>query len=127
MALFGRGDPAKKKALSLKKDLRRLVKQKKYADALRTGRKILEKSPHDNDVLFIVGGICYMQNKPEASVPFFERALEIGEYDTQVLLLKARAHLDLGQTGQCKTCCEKILEVDPKNRGVRELYEKLGL
>ena len=126
MGLFSREkkDHTKKKAIELKKDLRKLVKQKKYEDALKIGRKILDKTPHDNDVLFIVGGIYYMQNKFKTAISFFDKALDIGEYDTQVLLLKANSHYELGENTQSKKCCEKILEIDPKNKGVKELQEK---
>lgn len=126
MGLFSRGtkDPTKKKAIELKKDLRKLVKQKKYSDALKIGNKILEKTPHDNDVLFIVGGIYYMQDKFKTAISYFDKALDIGEYDTQVLLLKANAHFHLGETSKSKSCCDKILEIDPKNKGVKELEEK---
>lgn len=126
MGLFSRGtkDPTKKKAIELKKDLRKLVKQKKYSDALKIGNKVLEKTPHDNDVLFIVGGIYYMQDKFKTAISYFDKALDIGEYDTQVLLLKANAHFYLGETSKSKSCCEKILEIDPKNKGVKELEEK---
>ena len=126
MGLFSREkkDPTKKKAIQLKKDLRKLVKQKKYEDALKIGCKILDKTPHDNDVLFIVGGIYYMQNKFKTAISFFDKALDIGEYDTQVLLLKANAHFKLGDITKSKKCCDKILEIDPKNKGVKELQEK---
>lgn len=126
MGLFRREkkDPTKKKAIELKKDLRKLVKQKKYSDALKIGQKVLAKTPHDQDVLFIVGGIYYMQNKFKTAISYFDKALDIGEYDTQVLLLKANSHYKLGEKTQSKKCCEKILEIDPKNKGVKELQEK---
>ena len=126
MRLFSRKEknPKSKKALDLKKDLRKLVKQKKYDEALKIGHKILEVAPHENDVLFIVGGIYYMCNKPKTAITFFDRALEIGEYDVQVLLLKANSHFQLGEIKKSKSCCEKIIEIDPKNNGVKELQEK---
>ena len=126
MKLFGRKkkDPKSKKAIELKKELRKLVKQKKYDEALKIGNKILEKIPHENDVLFIVGGIYYMRNRLKTAITFFDSALEIGEYDVQVLLLKANSHFQLGDIGKSKSCCEKIIEIDPKNKGVKELQEK---
>lgn len=127
MGLFGKKskNTQNKKAIELKKELRKLIKKKKYDDALKIGRKILEKVPHENDVLFIVGGIYYMRDQHKTAISFFERALEIGQYDTHVLLLKANSHFTLGDTTQCKACCEKILEIDPKNKGVEELYQKM--
>ena len=103
-----------------------ITEQKKYENALRIGQQIIEKTPHDNDVLFIVGSIYYMKNKPKTAISFFDKALDIGEYDTQVLLLKANSHFQLGDTVKCKFCCDKILEIDPKNKGVKELQEKMN-
>ena len=127
MGLFSRKpqDPKKKQAIKLKKELRKLVKKKKYDEALKIGLKVIQNLPHENDVLFIIGSIYYMQNKHKAAIPYFDRSLEIGEYDTHALLLKANSHFTLGETKKCKSCCEKILEIDPKNKGVKELQEKL--
>ena len=127
MGLFSKKpqDSATKKIKELKKELRKLVKQKKYDQALKVGLKIIQKLPHENDVLFIIGSIYYMQNKHKTAISFFDRSLKIGEYDTHALLLKANSHFTLGEMKKCKSCCEKILEIDPKNKGVKELQEKL--
>ncbi|MFQ5573278.1 MAG: hypothetical protein ACE5EJ_03400, partial [Nitrosopumilaceae archaeon] len=60
--LFSRGpkDSAKKKVAERKKELKKLVKQKQYEKALKVGNEILVKNPHEQDVLFVVGGIYYM-------------------------------------------------------------------
>ncbi len=50
--LFGRSkSPLEKKIKERKKELRKLVKQKQYDKALKVGDEILEKNPHDQDVL----------------------------------------------------------------------------
>ncbi len=60
--LFGRSkSPLEKKIKERKKELRKLVKQKQYEKALKVGNEILEKNPHEQDVLFVVGGIYYMK------------------------------------------------------------------
>ena len=127
MGLFSKKpqDPKKKKSLELKKELRKLVKKKKYDDALKIGRQILDNTPYENDVLFIVGSIYYMQNKHKTAISYFDRSLNIGEYDTHALLLKANSHFTLGEMKKCQSCCDKILEIDPKNKGVKELQEKI--
>ena len=56
---------------------------------------------------------------------YFDRALEIAEYDTELLLLKANAHFRLGEIKKSKQCCEKIQEVDSKNKTVNEILEKI--
>ncbi len=127
MGIFSRGpkDPTQKKIRERKKELRKLVKQKQYEKALKVGNEILEKNPHDQDILFIVGGIYYMENKLKSAISFFDKSLEIAEFDTEVLLLKANAHFRLGELSQAKQCCEKIQEIDPKNKAVKELLEKI--
>jgi len=124
--LFGRSkSPLEKKVKERKKELRKLVKQKQYDKALKVGNEILEKNPHDQDVLFIVGGIYYMENKLKTAISHFDRSLEIAQFDTELLLLKANAHFRLGELSQAKQCCEKIQEIDSKNKAVKELLEKI--
>ncbi len=124
--LFGRSKaPLEKKVKERKKELRKLVKQKQYEKALKVGNEILEKNPYDQDILFIVGGIYYMENKLKTAISHFDRSLEIALFDTELLLLKANAHFRLGELSQAKQCCEKIQEIDPKNKAVKELLEKI--
>jgi tetratricopeptide (TPR) repeat protein len=110
---------------SRKKQLRRLVKKRQYGDALEIGLEILPKYPHENDVLSIVGGIYYMKGKFKTAISYFDRALEIGEYDIDVLLLKATCHLELDETKRAIQCCDKVKEIDPKNKTLKELLGKI--
>lgn len=107
------------------KDLRKLVKEKKYDDALKVGNQILLKNPSNHDVNFIVGGIYYMRGQYNTAISYFEKSLDIGQYDTEVLILKANAHYNLVQIKESMICCEKIKEIDPKNKSVIELLEKI--
>ena len=66
-----------------------------------------------------------MKNKYQTAISYFERSLEIGTYDTDVLFLKANAHHFLGQSKQAISCCNKIKEIDPKNKVVFELLSKI--
>jgi len=56
-----------------------------------------------------------------------DKSLEIGEYDVDALLLKAYAHQKLGENKRAIQCCEKIQEVDSKNKSVLQLLEQLNL
>ena len=67
-------------------------------------------------MLFTVGGIYYLQNKYKTAITFFDKALEIGSYDVEVLLLKAYSHQKLGENKRAIQSCEKIKEIDPKNK-----------
>lgn len=108
-----------------KKELRKLVKQKQYDAALKIAFEILQKIPEENDVLFIVGGIYYMKNKYKDAISYFDKALEIATFDTEVLTLKANSHYNLGEKKQAIQCCNKIKEIDPKNKAVAELLSKI--
>ena len=126
--LFSRApkDPQKKKNTQKLKEIKKLVKEKKYAEALKSGRDYLRKTPHNHDVLFTVGGIYYLQKKYKTAISYFEKALEIGTYDVDVLLLKAYSHQKLGENKRAIQCCEKIQEIDPKNKSVSNLLEELN-
>ena len=127
VGLFSRGpkDPQKKKNTEKIKEIRKLVKEKKYDQALKTGTDYLRKVPENHDVLFIVGGIYYMKKKYKMAISYFEKALQIGSYDTEVLILKANAHYSIGEYKRAIQCCDKIKEIDPKNKSVVELIEKI--
>ena len=119
-------DPQKKKNTQKLKEIKKLVKEKKYAEALKSGRDYLHKMPHNHDVLFTVGGIYYLQKKYKTAISYFEKALEIGTYDVDVLLLKEYSHQKLGENKRAIQCCEKIQEIDPKNKSVSSLLEELN-
>lgn len=127
VGLFSRGskDPQKKKNTEKIKEIRKLVKEKKYDQALKTGTEYLRKVPENHDVLFIMGGIYYMKKKYKMAISYFEKALQIGSYDTEVLILKANAHYFIGEYKRAIQCCDKIKEIDPKNKSVVELIEKI--
>ncbi|MGY5147301.1 MAG: tetratricopeptide repeat protein [Candidatus Nitrosopumilus sp. bin_7KS] len=119
-------DPQKKKNVQKLKELKKLVKEKKYAEALKSGIDYLHKVPNNHDVLFTVGGIYYLQNKHKTAISYFEKALEIGTYDVDVLLLKAYSHQKLGEDKRAIQCCKKIQEIDPKNKSVSNLLDELN-
>lgn len=127
VGLFGLGskDSDKKNISKKKKELRKLVKEKKYDSALRIGDEILKKTPYENDVLFIIGGIYYMKGKYRTAISFFEKSLEIATHDVEVLILEANAYFRLGNFTKASGCCDKIKEIDPKNKAVKELSEKI--
>ncbi len=67
-----------------------------------------------------------MKNKYPTAISYFDRSLEIGSHDVDVLLLKAYSHQKLGENKLVIQCCETIREVDPKNKSVSELLEQLN-
>ena len=109
-----------------KSELKKLVKIKNYDKALGIGEKILEKNPDDLDVLFILGGIHFMRKKYLKSISYFDKVLDVSSYDPEALLLKANALFELGQNEDALAHCNKIKEIDPKNKGVNDLLKKIS-
>ena len=129
VGLFSRTpkDPNLKNNIKKFKELKKLLKDKKYAEALKSGTEFLKKVPNHHDALFMVGGIYYLKNKHRTAISYFDKSLEIGEYDVDVLLLKAYSHQKLSENKRAIQCCEKIKEIDPKNKSVQQLLAELNL
>jgi len=115
-----------KEIIKRKKEIKELVKEKQYDKVLQIGSELLEKRPDDLDVLFIIGSIYYMRGKHKTSISYFDKILEISSYDPETLLLKANSLFELGQYSESVKCCNKIQEIDPKNKAVLELLSKIN-
>jgi len=128
VGLFSRTpkDPQSKKNDEQFKKFKKLVKEKKYPEALKLGTDYLEKVPNHHDVLFTIGGIYYLKNKFRIAISYFDKSLDIGSYDIDVLLLKAYSHQKLEENQRAIECCKKIQEIDPKNKSVSDLLSKLN-
>ncbi|MDC0927953.1 CDC27 family protein [Nitrosopumilus sp.] len=119
-------DIAFKKNIEQFKKFKKLVKSKKYPEALKLGLDYLEKVPYNHDALFTIGGIYYLKNKYRTAISFFDRALETGDSDVEVLLLKAYSHQKLQEDETAIDCCNKIQDLDPKNKSVLNLISELN-
>ena len=108
------------------KRLKKLVKAKNYDKVLRIADEILEKNPDNVDVLFMAGGIHYMKGKLTKAMSYFDKVLEISSYEPDTLLLKANIFFKQGQFDDAIICCKKIKEIDPKNKAVAELLQKIS-
>ena len=108
-----------------KRRLRKLVTEGDYREALELGKSLEKKYPDDPDVFFILGSIYYILEDAKNTLHYLDKVLAISEYDTEALLLKANVHLYLKDKKAVIDCCNKIQEVDPKNRNVQEILEKL--
>ncbi len=86
----------------------------------------LEKVPYNHDALFTIGGIYYLKNKYRTAISFFDRALETGDSDVEVLLMKAYSHQKLQENKIALDCCKKIQVLDPKNKPLSNLLSELN-
>ena len=66
------------------------------------------KIPYNHDAIFTIGGIYYLKNKYRTAISFFDRALETGDSDVDVLLLKAYSHQKLQENSIAIDCCKKF-------------------
>jgi len=129
VGLFSRTpkDPHLQENIQKFKEFKKLLQKKKYPEALKSGIELLRKVPYHHDALFMVGGIYYLKNQYRTAISYFDKSLEIGEYDVDVLLLKAYSHQKLDELKRVIQCCDKIKEVDPKNKSVQKLLDELNL
>ena len=124
--LFGKRSQEKSTKIRAKKqEFKKLVKEKKYDKVILLGNEILKETPHDFDVLFILGGIFYMRGKIKTALDYIDKALDIGAYDPDSLIIKANIHYKLGQFSKSQECCKKIQEFDSKNKDAQELLSKI--
>jgi tetratricopeptide (TPR) repeat protein len=119
-------DIAFKKNIDQFKKFKKLVKGKKYTEALKLGLDYLEKVPYNHDALFTIGGIYYLKNRHRTALSYFDRCLETGDSDVEVLLLKAYSHQKLQENPIALECCKKIQNLDPKNKSVLNLLSELN-
>ena len=97
VGLFSRvpKNPQKKRNTEKLKELRKMIKRKKYDQALKSGTEYLQKVPENHDVLFIVGSIYYMKKKYKTAISFFEKAYKIDRKNKIVKKNIANTHYKL--------------------------------
>ncbi len=105
--------------------LRKLVKQKKYDEALEYGHGLEKEFDHDPDIAFIIGTIYYIKGDSKKTLEYMNNVLEIGIFDLDALAIKASVYLNLKNKEKVIECCNKIKELDPKNKALIEIEEEL--
>jgi tetratricopeptide (TPR) repeat protein len=108
-----------------KRKLKKLVKEGEYKQAVEFGESLVKKNPNDTDLHFIMGSIFYILKDAKSSLHYFDKVLDLKEYDSETLILKANVHVFLKEYDTAIDCCKKILDVDPENNDARSLLEQL--
>ncbi len=108
-----------------KRHLRKLIEKGEYKEAIEFGESLEEKFSNDSDYFFIMGSIYYILEDAKNTLYYFDKSLEINENDIETLLLKANVHLYLKELNPVIDCCEKVLEIDPKNSRAQEILDSL--
>jgi len=97
-----------------------------YNEALKFGKSLEEKYSQDPDYLFIMGSAYYILEEAKKALGYFDKVLEINEFDKETLLLKANIHLYQKETEPAIDCCNKIIQVDPKNKQAQAILDHLN-
>ena len=75
-----------------KRNLRKLINEGEYEQAISLGNELEKKFSDDPDFLFIMGSMYYMLKDVKNTLHYIDRVLEINEYDVESLSLKLRVH-----------------------------------
>ncbi|MEC7712211.1 MAG: hypothetical protein VX415_03460 [Thermoproteota archaeon] len=115
IGLFNKNKPQQK--------LRKFIKEKKYAEALKYSVNLEkdEKYKNDTDIAFIIGTIHFLKGDIEKTLSYMNKVLEIAEYDIDALVLKASILADMKNKKGAMECCDKIKEIDPKNTTMQKI------
>ena len=115
VGLFNKNKPQQK--------LRKFIKEKKYADALKYSIDLEkdEKYKNDTDIAFIIGTIHFLKGDIEKTLLYMNKVLEIAEYDVDALVLKASILANMKNKKGAMECCDKIKEMDPKNTTMQKI------
>ena len=103
--------------------LRKFIKEKKYAEALKYSVNLEkdEKYKNDTDIAFIIGTIHFLKGDIQKTLSYMNKVLEIAEYDVDALVLKASIIADMKNKKGAMECCHKIKEIDPKNTTMQKI------
>ncbi len=108
-----------------KRRLKKLIREGEYVQAIELGNSLESKFSDDPDFMFIMGGIYVILDDVKKALPYFEKAVQLDNYDIELLKLKTDVHLKLQQKDEAIVCCKRILELEPKNLDAKELLEEL--
>ena len=115
VGLFNKNKPQQK--------LRKFIKEKKYAEALKYSVNLEkdERYRNDTDIAFIIGTIHFLKGDIEKTLSYMNKVLEIAEYDIDALVLKASILAGMNNKKGVIECCNKIKEIDPKNATMQKI------
>ncbi len=108
-----------------KRQLKKLVKNGEYIEALEYGKSIEKEFSEDHDYLFIMGSIFYILEDSKKAIPYFDKALAYQGDDIEALMLKTNSHLALEQKDDAIHTCKQILKINPDHNEALMLLDKL--
>ncbi len=108
-----------------KRRLKKLIREGEYIEAIEFANTLESKFSDDPDFMFIIGSLYVILEDAKKALPYFEKAVQLDNYDVETLKLKTDVHLELQQKDDAIDCCKRILELEPKNYKAQELLEEL--
>lgn len=108
-----------------KRHLRNLVKNGDYLEAIEFGKNLEKKHSDDPDLLFMIASIYYLNGDAKNTLSYLDKTLTLNQNDTEALLMKANLHLYLKDKEQAIDCCEILRKIDPQNKEIDEILDKL--
>lgn len=104
-----------------------MIQKGDYKEAIEFGESIEKKHQDDPDFLFIMGSIYYILEDAKIALYYFDRVLDLRQNDVEALLFKAEIHVFLKEKEQAKSCCNKVLGVEPDNKRALEILDHLNV
>ena len=108
-----------------KRNLRKLIKEGEFEEAIALGNSMEEKYQYDPDFIIIMASVFYILQDPKKTLQYLDRVLEINEHDTDALGLKLRVHQHFKENSKVVECCKKILEIDSDAYDVKAILDEL--
>ncbi len=110
-------------------DGKRLLKQKKYEEAISSFENCLSLEPKTHQAAEAIG-ICYGEMKDYArAAEYFERALSIKPKDKLYLMNLAITYVKLKRYSEAKELYYRVLDIDDNNSSAKKAIdniEKMG-
>jgi tetratricopeptide (TPR) repeat protein len=73
----------------------------------------------------MIASIYYINGDAKNTLSYLDKTLALSHNDTEALFMKANLHLYLKDKEQAVDCCERLRKIDPKNKEIDEILDKL--
>ncbi len=74
-------------------------------------------SPHDHQVLFLLGNIATLKRNTPQAIRYFQAVLKLFPTHSKARMNLAELYLDQGRLAEAEAAMEKVLQLDPRNPG----------
>jgi tetratricopeptide (TPR) repeat protein len=74
-------------------------------------------SPHDHQVLFLLGNIAALKRNTPEAVRYYQAVLKLFPTHSKAMMNLAELYLDQGRFPEAESAIEKVLLLDPRNPG----------